>query len=134
MMEGLLLLSVEGLGEVPPGPSTRETWESLEAEKEYVSREILSADAPCPPARDGMQESQASEDYAHEVEWRRRGQLEAQLRNLWEAPVHLRDGAYGRCRACGAEMDRGRLAADPAAACCLACETSTETEVVYHLM
>ena len=133
-MEGLLLLGVEGLGEVPPGPSTCEASESLEAEKEYVSREISSADVPRPPARDGMQESQASEDYAHEVEWRKRCQLEARLRNLWEAPVHLSDGAYGWCRACGAEMDRGRLAADPAAACCLACETNAETEVVYHLM
>ena len=133
-MDGLLLLSVEGLEELPPGPRTCETSESLEAKKECDSREILSADAPYHRYLDGMQESQASEDYVHEVEWRKRGQLEARLRNLCEAQAHLRDGAYGRCRECGAETDRWRFAADASADCCLVCEISAETEVVHLLM
>lgn len=132
-MDGLLLQSVEGLGELS-APTAWDIWESLEAEKERVAREILSADRPCHRDLDGMQESQASEEYVREVEWRQRGHLEARLRGLCEAQDRLRDGVYGRCRACGAEIDSWRLAADPAAASCLVCENSTETEVVCHLM
>lgn len=132
-MEGLLLLSMEGLGELPPAPTAGDIWESLEAEKECVAREFLSAGPPCQRDLDGMQESQASEEYVREVEWRQRGQLEAPLRNC-EAQDRLKDSVYGRCRECGAEMDFRRLAADTAAASCLVCENSTATEVVCHLM
>ena len=133
-MDGLLLQSVEGLGEPPQAPTARDIWESLEDEKECVAREIMSARPLCHGDLDGMQESQASEEYVREVEWRQRGHLEARLRDLCEAQNRLRDGVYGRCRECDAEIDRRRLAADPAAVLCMICQKSTEAEVVFYSM
>lgn len=134
MMDGLLLQTVEGLGEPPLEPTACDIWELLEAEKECVAREIKSAGSLCQRDLDGMQESQASEEYVREVEWRQRGHLEARLRDLCEAQDRLRNGAYCRCRECAAEIDRRRLAADPAAALCMICQKSTESEVVFYTM
>lgn len=103
-MDGMLLLSVEGLGELSPASPPDDIWESLGAEQDRVA--LLSGDAPCQRELDGMQESQASEEYVREVEWRKRGQLETRRHNL----------------------------CDPAAATWLVCENSSETDVVYHLM
>jgi RNA polymerase-binding transcription factor DksA len=134
MMDGLLLQTVEGLGEPPPAPSACDIWESLEAEKECITREMLSAGQPCHRDLDGMQESQASEEYIREVEWKYRGHLEARLREITEALDRLMGGTYGRCRDCGAEIDKRRLASDPTAACCINCQESTEVEVVYSTL
>lgn len=133
-MDGLLLQTVEGLGEPPQAPTACDIWESLETEKEWVAREIMSAGPLCHRDLDGMQESQASEEYVREVEWRQRGHLEARHRDLCEAQDRLRDGVYGRCRECAVEIDRRRLAADPAAAFCMSCQKSTEAEVVFYTM
>ncbi len=134
MMDGLLLQTVEGLGERPQAPTACDIWESLEAEKECVAREIMAARPLCHRDLDGMQESQASEEYVRELEWQQREHLRARLRDLCEAEDRLRDGVYGRCRKCAAEIDRRRLAADPAAALCMICQKSTDSEVVFYTM
>ena len=103
-MDGLLLQTIEGLGEPSPAPSPCDIWESLETEKECVAREISSAGPLCLSERDGMQESEASEEYALEVEWQYRGHLEARLREITEAQDRLMGRTYGRCRDCDAEM------------------------------
>lgn len=95
-MDGLLLLSVEGLGELPPAPTAWDIWESLEAEKECVAREILSAGPPSHRDLDGMQESQASEEYVREVEWRQRAHPQAWLREITEGQDHMIYGTEGR--------------------------------------
>ena len=133
-MDGLLLQTIEGLEEPSPAPSPCDIWESLETEKECVAREISSARPPCLSERDGMQESEASEEYALEVEWQYRGHLEARLREITEAQDRLTDGTYGRCRDCGAEIDKRRLASDPAAATCVNCQESAEVEVVHSTL
>jgi RNA polymerase-binding transcription factor DksA len=130
MMDGLLLQTVEGLGEPLP-PTGCETWEWLQSEKEDVAHEILSEGPLCHNPVSGMQESEASEEYSREVEWRYRGHLEARLRELSEAQDRLMDGSYGCCRECGRKIDRRRLAADPAAALCLTCQKSAEAELVF---
>ena len=129
MMDGMLLQTVEGLGE-PLVPTGCEIWEWLQSEKEEVTREMLSEGPLCDTAVSGVQEAEPSEESGREIEWRLRSQLEARLRDLSEAQDRLMDGAYGRCRDCGAEIDRRCIAADPAAALCIACQLSAEAEVV----
>lgn len=133
-MDGLLLQTIEGLGEPSLAPWPCDIWESLETEKECVTREISSAGPLCLSERDGMQESEASEEYARELEWQYRGHLEVRLREIIEAQDRLMDGTYGRCRDCDAKIDKRRLASDPAAACCVNCQESAEVEVVYSTL
>jgi hypothetical protein len=104
MMEGLLLLSLAGLGEQPPEPAPSDFREPVEAEAHCAVSEVLSSRLACPCDLNGMQESQAAEEYVREVEWLRQGHSGAWLDDLCE----------------------------PAATCIY--ENSTEDEVVYHLM
>ena len=68
-MDSLFLQSVEGLRESPPA-SRCAISECGEPEKESVAREILSAGSLSHCELDGMQESEASEEYRREVELR----------------------------------------------------------------
>jgi len=133
-MDGILLQSVEGLGDTPPARSGCEIWELLQAEKEEITREILSGGPICQNAMGGLQETEASEGCARELEWLHRAQLEARLRDLNDAQDRVIAGDYGRCADCGAEIDSRRLAADPAASLCVACRRSTETETVAYTL
>ncbi|MCZ7566192.1 MAG: TraR/DksA C4-type zinc finger protein [Burkholderiales bacterium] len=45
-----------------------------------------------------------------------------QLRALDAARVRIADGTFGRCRACGRDIELDRLIAHPAAVRCLACQ------------
>ena len=47
--------------------------------------------------------------------------IEAQLGEVRSALSRLDDGSYGRCAACGAEIDDGVLSSDPLATLCGAC-------------
>jgi len=129
-MDGILLQTVEGLGEAPPLRTGGEIWELLQGEKEEVTRELLSEGPLCQGAMSGGQEVEASEENEREIEWRHRGQLEARLREINDAQDRLMDGAYGSCSDCGAAIGRDRLAADPAASLCITCQRSTEAEMV----
>jgi RNA polymerase-binding transcription factor DksA len=53
-------------------------------------------------------------------EWR-------ELEEIAAARRRLADGTFGRCEACGEEIDPRRLRAMPAARFCVACQKETET-------
>jgi RNA polymerase-binding transcription factor DksA len=133
-MDGLSLQTIEGLGDAPLVRTGCEIWEWLQGEKEEVAREILSEGPLCQTAVSGVQDAEAAEENGREIEWRHRAQLETRLRELNDAQDRLMDGAYGRCRDCGVEIDSGRLAADPASALCLNCQRSAEPEAVFYTM
>ena len=122
MADGILLESIEGLGESPLVGTAGEIWESLQSEKEAVSRELL-ADWPLLHAEAGArQQSDAADEVEREIEWLHRSQLEMRLRKIVEAQDRLLDGAYGGCVDCGEKIEPKRLAADPAASLCLTCQ------------
>ena len=127
-MDGMLLETVEGLGDAPMVATGGEIWEWLQGEKEEVAQELLSEGPLCQTGVAGVQEAEASEESRREIEWRHRGQLEARLREINDAQDRLMDGAYGRCMECGADIGYKRLTADPATCFCIACQRSAETD------
>ena len=130
-MDGILLQTVEGLGDAPLARSGCEIWEWLQGEKEEVAQELLAGGPLCQTAVSGAQEAEAAEENWREIEWRRRGHLEARLREINDAQDRLMDGAYGRCTDCGGEIGSKRLAADPATSLCIDCQRSTEDEETF---
>jgi hypothetical protein len=68
IMDGLLLQTVEGLGDAPLVRTGCEIWEWLQGEKEEVAREILSEGTLCQPAVSGVQEAEAAGENAREIE------------------------------------------------------------------
>ena len=134
MEDGILLQSVEGLGHSPFVRSGGEVWEELQGEKEEVSRELLAEGPLCHSEVGGLRENESSETNGQEIEWRHRGLLEARLRAINDAQDRLMDGAYGRCSDCGKEIGRLRLAADPAASLCLACQTSVDGALRFRTL
>ena len=133
-MDGLLLQTVEGLGDAPLIRTGCEIWEWLQGEKEEVAREILLAGPLCRTAVSGVQEAESAEENGRAIEWRHRGQLEARLSQLNDAQDRLMDGTYGRCTECRGEIDSKRLAANPASALCMNCQRSAEPEAVFYTM
>jgi RNA polymerase-binding transcription factor DksA len=134
MEDGILLATVEGLGHSPFVASAGEIWELLQGEKEEVCRDLL-ADGPLFHSEAvGLRESEASETNGREIEWRHRGQLEGRLREVNDALDRLMDGGYGRCTDCGEEIDGKRLAADPAAHLCFACQRGVDGETRFRTM
>lgn len=134
MDDGILLQSVEGLGDSLLVESGGQIWAFLQGEKEEVSRELVAEGPLCHREVGGLRESESSETNSQEIEWRHRGQLEARLRDINDAQDRLMDGGYGRCTDCGNEIGRMRLAADPVASLCLACQTNIEGEVESCIM
>lgn len=130
-MDGILLESVEGLGDAPFVGSGGEIWEWLQTEKEEVSRDLLAEGPLCRTEAGVVQESEAAEESDREIEWRHRAQLEARLREVNDAQDRLMDGAYGRCIDCGKEIDVKRLQANPAASLCIGCQRIADTEPSY---
>lgn len=131
MDDGLLLQSVEGLGDSPFVGTGGEIWELLQGEKEGVCQELL-AEGSLLHDEGGSQDSEPSEENTREIEWRHRGQLEARLRNINDAQDRLMDGAYGHCADCGAEIETNRLVADPAVALCICCQRSADGEIRFR--
>lgn len=134
MEDGVLLESVEGLGHSPFVARAGEIWELLQGEREDVSQELLSAGPLCQSETAGLRESDASETNGREVEWRRRGILEARLRHVNDALDRLLDGGYGRCTECGEEIDGKRLVVDPAAPLCIGCQPNADGETRFRHM
>ena len=132
-MDGLLLQTVEGLGEFPFVGSAGEMWELLQAEKESVAREIL-ADGPMSHDLINVNEMEPSENSAQQIEWRHRGNLEERLRNIKNAQDRLIDGGYGVCVACGERINEQRLLADPAASMCFDCQRIAEGEMLCRTL
>ena len=132
-MDGLLLQTVEGLGEFPFVGSAGEMWELLQAEKERVAREILT-DGPLSHDLIDRNEIEPSENSAQQVEWRHRGNLEERLRNINDAQDRLIDGGYGVCVACDERINDQRLLADPAASMCFDCQRIAEGEMLCRTL
>jgi len=128
IMEGMLLQSVEALGDSPFVGTGGEFWELLQAEKEEVSRDLLSEGPLLPEGASSSDESEASEESDREIEWRHRETLEDRLRAINDAQDRLLDGAYGQCLECGSHIGGKRLLADPAASLCVACQQAMEQE------
>lgn len=136
-MDGMLLQTVEGLGDAQEAPPVRagcETWEWLQSAKEEVAQELLVEGPLCQAAVSRGQEAEVSDENGVEIELRHRGQLEARLREINDAMDRLMDGVYGRCTDCGAEIGNERLAADPAASLCIICRRSAEGETVSRTL
>ncbi len=125
-MDGMLLQSVEGIGESPFAGSGGEVWESLQAEKEAVSRDLLGE----PVFADDREPSM---EVDREIECRHREDMEERLRAINDAQDRLMDGGYGLCAECGAHIGGKRLLADPAAALCLVCQQMTEEAAARDL-
>jgi RNA polymerase-binding protein DksA len=124
-MDGWALLeSVEGLDEPPAAARAGALWELLQSEKEDVCREI-SADGSLIHS-DGFaaNERDPSYEYTEQIHWRHRDQLEHRLREIVEAQDRLSDGTYGRCEACGKQIEPKRLVAKPTATLCVSCQQS----------
>ena len=134
MDDGILLQTVEGLGESPFVGTGGEIWELLQGEKEELSQELLAEGPLCQDEVGGLQESEPSETNSREIEWRHGGQLEARLREINDAQDRLIDGGYGRCADCGKEIESRRLVADPAASLCITCQRSTDVEIRFRTL
>ncbi|HYX28032.1 MAG TPA: TraR/DksA family transcriptional regulator [Pyrinomonadaceae bacterium] len=120
-MEGVLLESLEGLGESPLGAGTGEWWELLQAEKEDIAKEIIS-DGPLLHDAASVNEAEPWDDATEDMQRRRRNTLELRLRELNDAQDRLIDGGYGLCHECGEVIGERRLRANPAAALCIFCQ------------
>jgi RNA polymerase-binding transcription factor DksA len=134
MDDGILLQSVEGLGNSPFVATGGEIWEWLQGEKEKVSQELLARGSLCQNEAGGLRENEASATNVREIEWRQRGQLEARLRDINEAQDRLIDGDYGKCAGCGKQIDSRRLAADPASSLCLDCQNIADGEQRFRTL
>jgi RNA polymerase-binding transcription factor DksA len=130
-MDGLLLQSVEGLGDPPVALTGCEIWEWLQSEKEDVTGEILAEGPIFSDSMNGPQ-LEPSEESTREVEWHHREQLEERLRELNDAQDRLLAGRFGRCVDCGKAIDPRRLAAEPATSLCITCQKNSEAELMLH--
>src|SRR6266487_4644471 len=124
-MEGVLLQTVEGLGDSPFIAPAGEMWELLQAEKENIEHEII-ADRSLRQETGSFDQFEPSDEAARELEWHHRGALEDRLREVIDAQDRLIDGGYGLCIACGKRVSDKRLIADPAAEMCVACRQQAE--------
>jgi len=129
-MEGVLLQSVEGLGEsLFPG----ELWELLQAEKESIEHEIV-ADGSLRHDATSFNECEPWDDADEQMMRRHRGILEARLRELNDAQDRLIDGGYGVCGDCGNKISEKRLLANPAASLCIDCQQMLDANVSRSVM
>lgn len=131
MMEGMLLQTLEGLGDGPDRPTSGQLWEWLQGEKEEIAGELLSERPLCQTPVSGVQDAEASIECGRDIDWYYRSQLEARLREVIDAQDRLIEGAYGRCTDCGGEISRQRLAANPAAHLCITCQRVIEGETNF---
>lgn len=124
-MDGMLLQTVEAIGDSPFVASAGEIWETLQAEKEAISRDLL-ADGKLTEVGLRPDDEEPSAESEREIEWRHRETLEDRLRAINDAQDRLIDGGYGMCVECGAHIGGKRLLANPAAALCLVCQEICE--------
>ena len=132
-MDGMLLQSVEAIGDSPFVGTGGEIWELLQAEKEEVSRDLLSEGPLLHDGSGASEEDEASEEPGREIEWMHREALEDRLRVINDAQDRLMDGGYGLCQECGNHIGGKRLLADPAASLCFLCQQSIERESLGEL-
>src|SRR4249919_3048724 len=104
IMEGVLLQTVEGLGEsLFPG----EMWELLQAEKESIAHEII-ADGPLRHDATSFNECEPWDEADEQMTRRHRDLLETRMRELNDAQDRLLDGGYGVCGDCENKISEKR--------------------------
>ena len=131
--DGTLLESVEALGDPPLVKCSGEIWHRLQGEKTAVIENLLDEASLRHTQVNAEPDADASEAVPRELEWIHRSQLESRLREIGEAQDRLIEGSYGQCIECAREIDARRLAADPAAARCLTCQSIIDNELsVIH--
>jgi RNA polymerase-binding transcription factor DksA len=129
-MEGVLLETVEGLGEsLFPG----ELWELLQAEKESLEHEII-ADGSLRHDAMSFNEREPWDDANEHMMRRHRRMLETRLRELNDAQDRLFDGGYGVCSDCGKKISEKRLLANPAASLCIDCQQMVDADLSPSVM
>jgi RNA polymerase-binding transcription factor DksA len=128
--DGVLLESIEGLGDPAPVMFSGEIWHRLEDEKTEVAQSLLEGSLAHEQVN-SERDLDPSDEVPRELELLHRTQLETRLREIGEAQDRLIEGLYGRCIDCGEEIDRRRLAADPAAARCLSCQSMNDDELRF---
>jgi RNA polymerase-binding transcription factor DksA len=121
--DGVLLESVEGLGDPPVVARSGEIWHRLQDEKAEVAQNLLDEGALVHDQVNAGPEADPSDEIPRELEWLHRALLESRLRDIGEAQDRLIEGLYGRCLDCDEEIDERRLIADPATARCFACQS-----------
>jgi RNA polymerase-binding transcription factor DksA len=131
MSDWALLESVEGLeGSSSAQPGA--LWEFLQGEKERVCSEISSGGSLTHDNGFAANERDPSDEYIEVIDWRHRGALEHQLRDIIDAQDRLIDGSYGQCAECSGEIGVKRLRANPAVSLCLSCQARAETEFAHQ--
>jgi len=127
--DGILLESVEGLGDPPVVALSGEIWHRLQDEKTEVAKSLIDEGALVHDQVNAGPESDPSDEIPRELEWLHRAQLESRLREIGEAQDRLIEGLYGRCIDCDEEIDQRRLAGDAAAARCFACQSTIDAKL-----
>jgi RNA polymerase-binding transcription factor len=133
-MEGLFLQSAEAFSDSPFAGTAGEVWELLQAEKEQVSKDILTESDLRMNASTPANEAEPSEESAKAIEWHNRETLEERLREINNAQDRLIDGDYGTCVECGERIEPKRLAVNPAASLCISCQELSEGEWIFRTL
>jgi RNA polymerase-binding protein DksA len=103
--------------------------QALEVRRATVTREIEAGVAKRGLPRDGNVPDSAelaADDVARDVGIAEVDRDVEELEAIDAALERLDSGTYGRCLDCGAALGAARLAANPAAACCLPCQQQRE--------
>lgn len=123
--DGILLESVEGLGDPMSVVNSGQIWQRLQDEKTDVSQRLLDL-SRLDIQINAESQAEASEQVTRDIEWCHRAQLESRLRDISEAQDRLIEGGYGLCIDCGNRIDQRRLDTDVAAARCLSCQATID--------
>jgi RNA polymerase-binding transcription factor DksA len=105
-------------------------WGLLQAERSEVCQTLLTKERPVNTIS-GTHETEAVDESIREAEWRHRQNLQECLRRIDDALDRLIEGRYGHCGDCGTAIEDKRLAADPAASLCIACQRRAEGERAF---
>lgn len=108
-MDGMLLQTVEALRDSPFVSPMGQSWELLQAEKEEVSREILSEASLLKETDAALDAYEPSEESTRAIQWHYREALEDRLRAINDAQDRLLDGGYGVCLDCGQQIGGKRI-------------------------
>ncbi len=117
-----LVQTVETVSDPALVTQSGEIWRRLQNEKLEICRSL----------RKEARVFTVSANTAEELEWLHRERMETRLRQLTDAQDRLLEGYYGSCVDCDEEIVGRRLAADPAAALCFACQSAADRKQRFY--
>lgn len=106
----------------------------LQELKEEIAQELLDEGPLCQSELDEIREDRVLAADSREIDWHYRSQLEARLRDIYDAQDRLLDGNYGTCIECGEPISAARITADPVVSLCLNCQSDKETGTIFHTL